>query len=108
MAPASWKLASSRLASFKDYVVQADYKGTYDSLTSRVRGTRDSGSRQTWEQWRQALGKQSGSSADMQQLGPGVEKVHLFPGWAVRRYKNPSNMTDNGKHSLWGAHLSHA
>jgi hypothetical protein len=99
MAPASWKGAtSSRLASFKDYVAQIDYK----TLSSRVRGeARETGPRQTWDQWtRQTLGKPHASSATAQRATLGVERVQLFPGWAVRRPANPSGVTDDSKNML--------
>ncbi|KAF8523002.1 hypothetical protein JB92DRAFT_2885742 [Gautieria morchelliformis] len=98
MAPTSWKaLTSSRLTSFKDYVGQMDYKATYESVSSRVRGSKEDGSRQSWDQWaKQALRRPYGSSTDLQRVDIGVEKVQLFPGWAVRRYKDPSRMNERG------------
>ena len=87
-------MASSRLASFKDYVAQMDYT----ALSSRVRGSRENGQRQTWDQWaRQALWKPYGSSTSVPRAAVGVEKVQLFPGWAVRRPVNPSRVNDDGK-----------
>lgn len=86
MAPTSWKaLTSARLTSIKDYVA---HKPT--------RGTRD-GSRQTWDQWaRQAIRKPYGS-ADAQRVTSAMERVQLFPGWAVRRYKDPSRVNEPGE-----------
>ncbi|KAF8586371.1 hypothetical protein K439DRAFT_1387305 [Ramaria rubella] len=98
MPPMSWKaLTSSRLTSLKDYVAQKEYKSKYDALSSRMLGNRDNGSRQTWDQWaRNALGTPSVSPPVIQRVGLGVEKVQLFPGWAVRRYKDPSKVNEDG------------
>jgi len=60
-----------------------------------VRGTREDGTKQTWDQWaRQKFGGKEGSATDTQKTAQGVEKLQLFPGWAVRRFRNPGAIRD--------------
>lgn len=101
-------MTSSRLASLKDYVVQKDYKGTYDSLSSRVRGIRDDRDGQSGYQWaRQTLGKTHGSSVDARQIALSVEKIQLFPGWAVRKYQNRAGADDGAAQPPGLGHINH-
>ncbi|GJJ11104.1 hypothetical protein Clacol_005335 [Clathrus columnatus] len=84
MIPSSWKtLTSSKLSNIRDYVAQKDYKGTYESIAARVKG----GSEVEWNGHGTRDGLPGTSSI-------GIEKLSLFPGWAVRRFRKPSDIED--------------
>lgn len=88
MMPSSWKtLTSSKLSTIRDYVAQKDYRGAYDAIASRVKGNGEDS----------AHGKASVEDASLvaqSRAVVGIEKLHLFPGWAARRYRRPSDIND--------------
>ncbi|KAF8518972.1 hypothetical protein BU17DRAFT_48053 [Hysterangium stoloniferum] len=96
MSPISWKaLRSSRLTAIKDYVAKKDYRGTYETLSSGVRGATEEGAICSWDQWAQhRFGKSQRSFTDVQHTILGVERLQLFPGWAVRRFAERSKFQD--------------
>jgi hypothetical protein len=73
----NWKaLAGSAASRAKEYVVQKEYKNTYESVKAQLRGEQDNAE---YGRSRDGGVSRGGTCA--------VERVHIFPGWAVRRYR---------------------
>jgi hypothetical protein len=90
----SWKaLAGSAANRAKDYVVQKEYKNTYESVKAQLKGEA-----QGHPNW-----KCNSTSGGPHGTGI-VERVHLFPGWAVRRYRT-GDENNSGKSVISHHHL---
>jgi hypothetical protein len=72
--PMNWRAVASSLGSSVKKVAQTAYEGGFDGLSQKVAGWKTSEA-ETWSQWRQRRREEV----------KGVEKVSLFPGYAVKR-----------------------
>ncbi|PIL25177.1 hypothetical protein GSI_13066 [Ganoderma sinense ZZ0214-1] len=87
MPPPSWRsLASAASRSIKGYITQQrELKQAYPSSRSIAPPGAEAAKRQSWSQWAgQKLRR--GSQAEYDASG---DRLSLFPGWAVRRYREP-------------------
>ena len=105
----SWKaFAGSAASRAKDYIASREYKNTYDNFSSRVSDTisrnlasnaNESGDESdgdpstptrtqtglgNWARQKIAARKGSGDRGFVNPIG--TQNIHIFPGWAVRRY----------------------
>ncbi|KAG7444523.1 uncharacterized protein BT62DRAFT_971263 [Guyanagaster necrorhizus] len=79
--PTSWKsLASTASNRLKGYIAQKDLRTRNINLQRRLGVDTDNG--QSWKEW----AGQKISNKLLQNSSPGIEKLALFPGWAVRKY----------------------
>ncbi|CAE6418369.1 unnamed protein product [Rhizoctonia solani] len=89
-----WRNAAlARFAKVRDYVASSEVpKSAYAAVSNRVIAYRTGFNpvtgekRQTWEEW--AREKRQRRREEQR----GVEKLALFPGWAVRRYLNEGSL----------------
>ncbi|KZT09836.1 uncharacterized protein LAESUDRAFT_796156 [Laetiporus sulphureus 93-53] len=83
--PSSWRsLASAASRQIKTYVSQKEFRRASPSSRGII-GDEGSSRKQSWTQWAgQKLRQVQGENT-------GVEQVLLFPGWAARRFHEPSN-----------------
>ncbi|KAF8605794.1 hypothetical protein BDV93DRAFT_28854 [Ceratobasidium sp. AG-I] len=91
--------AFAKLAKVKDYVASTEVsKNAYAAVSNRIVAYRTGvdpttgEKRQTWEEW----AKEKRQRRREEQKG--VEKISLFPGWAVRRY--PEATRSKGKDDI--------
>ncbi|KAF9266708.1 hypothetical protein L218DRAFT_921296 [Marasmius fiardii PR-910] len=79
--------ASSRIASFKGYLAQQDFKNSLPNTIQRQLGPGDesnqNGNKQTWREW---AGQKMNRGNNF-----GTEKIALFPGWATRRPRSAAD-----------------
>jgi hypothetical protein len=75
----SWKtLAGNAANRAKEYVVQKEYKNTFESVKAQFKG-----------ELQGSANRRRGSGTSSIATGTGVvERVFVFPGWAVRRYRS--------------------
>ncbi|KAG8725663.1 hypothetical protein FRC12_024156, partial [Ceratobasidium sp. 428] len=92
MSGGGWRnVALAKLAKVKDYVASSEVsKSAYNAVSNRVVAYRTGvdpttgEKRQTWEEWARERRQRR------REEQRGVERIALFPGWAVRRY--PDNV----------------
>jgi hypothetical protein len=96
----NWRQLTGHAASrAKDYVATKEYKNTYNRVSAKVSdklqerlgqnesiGDSEGTLQQGWSQRARQLIQSRRNTADKVQIG--VQKVDIFPGWAVRRFKN--------------------
>ncbi|KAF5386239.1 hypothetical protein D9615_002187 [Tricholomella constricta] len=92
----SWRYltsASSRITTFRDYL-----HGSH--ARNAIRGPRNApphpeDQRQSWRAWAGQKMRLARGTSDG--LGPGTETINLFPGWAVRRYRQVEDKDREGE-----------
>ncbi|TRM65408.1 hypothetical protein BD626DRAFT_454209 [Schizophyllum amplum] len=81
----SWRSTASAGLSALRTLAQQNISRTPSQ--QQVQGTESNAQRQTWKQWAgQKLRGQPGDN-----FRPDLERISLFPGWAVRRYAKPDS-----------------
>lgn len=93
--PGSWRsLASAASRSIKGYIAQQrDLKQAYPSSRSIAPPGAELAKKQSWSQWAgQKLRR--GSQGEYDASG---DRLSLFPGWAVRRYREPPKGSGDGE-----------
>ncbi|KAM5544170.1 hypothetical protein V8D89_001830 [Ganoderma adspersum] len=85
--PGSWRsLASAASRSLKGYITQQrELKQAYPSSRSIAPPDAETAKKQSWSQWAGQKFRR-GSQGDYDASG---DRLSLFPGWAVRRYREP-------------------
>jgi hypothetical protein len=74
----NWKaLAGGAANRAKEYVAQKEFKNTFESVKAQLKGESQGSSNWRWSPG----GRSSEASAGS------IERVNVFPGWAVRRYR---------------------
>ena len=96
----NWRQLTGHAASrAKDYVATKEYKNTYNRVSAKVSdklqerlgqnesiGDSEGTLQQGWSQRARQLIQSRKNTTDKVHIG--VQKVDIFPGWAVRRFKN--------------------